>query len=412
MLPNRAVRGYPGAMDSNTTTETGGNEAAGRVSLPHRSEQEVQAYHSVKRTCHLAGIAISLLYWTIWLGLAGGFVNWVDLHTDARWLGLAAGAVVIFAGHVLVSLPLAYYSSFLLERQYDLTNQTRGSWLVFEMKTWLVGLIIGSILLGGLYALLWYAGPLWSVWVWVGVMAFSVLLAKVFPLIILPLFYPSEPLDRKSLTDRLAQLAGGTGMTISGIFNLKLSKDTKKANAMLAGLGSSRRVYLSDTLLDAFNDDQIAVVFAHELGHHIRRHIWKAIAMAAVVSSLLVALLHWRLNRFAGGDPADWRGAVAALSQVGFLMAAFPLLIGPVTNAISRHFERQADTDALRLTDDPDAYRGAFRLLTDMNLADPEPPRWEEILFEDHPPMAKRIAMADQYVRRQPETADGKDGPG
>ena len=84
----------------------------------------------------------------------------------------------------------------------------------------------------------------------------------------------------------------------------------------------------------------------------------------------------------------------------------------PITNATSRHFERQADTDALQLTDDPDAYRSAFRLLTDMNLADPEPPRWEEILFEDHPPMAKRIAMADQYVKRQPETADDKDEPG
>jgi len=394
---------YPVGMDTNTTTETNGDQSAQRVALPQRSEQEVQAYHQAKRICHLAGIAISIVYWAIWLGLAGGFVNWLDLHLDARWLGMAATAVVMFAGQVFVLLPLHYYSSFLLERQYDLTNQTPWTWLIFEMKSWLVGVVIGGILLAGLYSLLWYAGALWSVWVWVGVMAFSVLLAKVFPLIILPLFYPSEPLDRPSLADRLTQMAADTGMTVTGIFNLALSKETKKANAMLAGLGSSRRVYLSDTLLDAFEDDQIAIVFAHELGHHIRGHIFKSIAMAAVISSLLVALFHWRLNPFAGGDPADWRGAVSGLAQIGFIMAVFPLLIGPVTNAISRHFERQADTDALRLTNDPDAYRGAFRLLTDMNLADPNPPLWEEIMFEDHPPMAKRIAMADEYVIRSTE---------
>jgi STE24 endopeptidase len=185
-------------------------------------------------------------------------------------------------------------------------------------------------------------------------------------------------------------------MQLTGVFNLQLSKDTKKANAMLAGMGSSRRVYLADTLLDAFSDDEIAVVFAHELGHHIRGHIYKGIALTAVVSSLLVALIHWRLNPFAGTD-ADWTQAIARLAQVMLISSAFPLLISPITNAISRRFEYQCDSDALRLTRDPQAYRSAFVRLGDMNLSDPNPPRWEEILFDDHPALAKRIAMADQY---------------
>lgn len=363
---------------------------------------EIKTYHALKRRCHLAGIAIGLLYWLLWVSLLDPTAAWIDGHFASRWVGLVATAVAMFGGSLLIHLPLDFYSSYVIEKQYDLTTQTPRSWLIFQIKSWAVGLVIGGILLGGLYALLWYAGTLWSLWTWLGFMVLSVVLAKVFPLIILPIFYPAKPLDRPTLAERLQELAGQARMTITGIFNLELSKETRKANAMLAGLGSSRRVYLSDTLLERFNDQQIAVVFAHELGHHMRGHIVKSIGLAAVVSSLLVALLHWRLNGQAG-QSAAWPIAVAKLAEIGLLMSIFPLVIGPVTNAISRHFERQADSDALRLTDDPTSFRTAFELLTDMNMSDPDPPRWEEILFDDHPATSKRLAMAEHYAQKRPQ---------
>ncbi len=383
------------------TAPTACPEQAGPAPVPpaRRSIEEIKAYQHMKRLCHLSSIGVSLLYWLIWLAMAGGIVNWIDLHFDARWAALGIAALFMFGGSTIIHLPLDYFSSHIVEHRFSLSNQTPRDWLVFQIKGWLVGVVIGSILLVGLYALLWYSGPLWSLWVWISVLAFSVLLAKVFPLIILPLFYPSTPLDRPSLTERIGSMASGAGMTVTGVFDLGLSKETKKANAMLAGLGSTRRVYLSDTLLQAFDDRQILVVFAHELGHHIHRHILKMILMAAVVSSILVGVLHWRLNPFAGADPADWTGAVATLAQVGLLLTVFPLIVGPVTNAISRHWERQADAQALRLTDDPEAFRLAFERLIDMNLADPDPPRWEVIMFDDHPPMKERLAMAERYTQ-------------
>jgi STE24 endopeptidase len=348
----------------------------------HVSE-ETRRYHRQKRTLHIAEIGVSLVYWLMWCAAGAAFVNLVGEATGSRWLTLAISALAMLGGMVLVNLPLDYYGGYTLEQRYGLSNQTPRAWLVFQVKSWLIGAILGAVIIGGLYALLWYGGRFWSVMLWAGVMLLSVGLAKVFPLLILPLFYPARPLDRPSLTQRFEQMAQGTGLTIRGVFDLALSKDTKKANAMLTGLGSSRRVYLSDTLLEAFDDDQIAVVFAHELGHHIRGHIYKGIAITAVVTSLLVAIIHWRLSPVAGAS-GDWQRAIA-------------LLLAPVTNAISRHFERQCDSDALRLTDDPDAYRRAFIRLAEMNMADPNPPRWEEILFDDHPAMVKRLAMADAY---------------
>jgi STE24 endopeptidase len=379
--------------DTDTTSELPPAQTA------QRDPAEVQAYHRAKRFCRLVDIPISLIYWVLacwWLPL---FVVWLAGIIGSAWLVLPVAALVLLGGRVVLDLPLDYYSGFVLEHRFDLSNQTLSQWFVFNLKSWLVGGVIIGVVLAGLYGLLWHGGPLWSVWAWVGLMVLAIGLAKIFPLIILPLFYPAKPLDRPTLTERLKALAGHTGMTITGVFDLALSKDTKKANAMLAGLGSSRRVYLSDTLLEAFSEDQIAVVFAHELGHHIRKHIYKGILLSAVVSSVMMALIHWRLDRFAG-QTADWGLAVGALAQVMLVTFLWPLIISPVTNAISRHFERQSDSDALRLTDDPEAYRGAFELLGTMNLADPDPPRWEEIFFDDHPALKKRIAMADEYQKQ------------
>jgi STE24 endopeptidase len=363
---------------------------------PELDIKQIKDYARIKRWCHLSGIAISLAYWIAWAAGASAFVQWLSGGIHGPWLGLLVGVVVMVGGHVLLGLPLDYYSSYIVERRFNLSNQTPWTWFVFQVKAWLVGGILAIILLGGLYGALWHAGQWWGVYVWIGMMILSIVLAKLFPLVILPLFYPAKPLDRPQLVERLTAMAGRAGMTVTGVFDLGLSKDTKKANAMLAGLGSTRRVYLSDTLVGAFDDNQIAVVFAHELGHHIRKHIVKMIVLSAVVTSILVTLFWWRLNPFAG-DSSQWVGAVAAFAQVMLISTLYPLLVGPVTNAVSRHFERQADTLALELTDDPGAYRSAFELLTRMNLADPNPPRWEEIMFDDHPAMNKRVAMADRY---------------
>lgn len=368
----------------------------GAAAVPALDLQQIKDYARVKRWCHLTGIGLSLAYWIVWAVVASSFVGRLDGFIDNRWAGLLLAVAVMLGGSVLVGLPLDYYSSYTVERRFNLSNQTPKTWFVFQLKTWLVGSILGAILLSGLYAALWYSGPWWGVYLWIGLMALSVVLAKLFPLVILPLFYPATPLDKPQLEQRLVEMAKGAGMTVTGVYNLGLSKETKKANAMLAGLGSTRRVYLSDTLVEAFDENQIGVVFAHELGHHVHKHIFKLIAVSAGVTSILVALIYWRLNPYAA-DAALWAGAVAAFAEVMLISTVYPLVIGPLTNAVSRHFERQADWTALEMTDDPAAFRGAFEQLTRMNLADPDPPRWEEIMFDDHPATNKRIAMAGAY---------------
>jgi STE24 endopeptidase len=319
----------------------------------------------------------------------------------SRWLALALFGLGLFVVYELVALPLSYYSEFHIEHAFGLSNQTVRTWLVHTLKEWLVGLIFGAILMGGLYGALWYGGSLRWLWVWMGWLGLSIGLARIFPTVILPLFYPCERLDNPSLQQRCEELARGTRLTIKGLFKLGLSKETKKANAMLAGLGASRRVYLSDTLLDAFEEDEIGVVFAHELGHHVHGHIVKGIALSALLGTIIVAVVAALLHSVAGAAPALWAEAIARLPWVLLAVSVIGFALSPLSNAIVRAFERQADTEALRRTRDASAFISAMEKLGRMNLANAEPPAWIEVLFYDHPPLSKRIALAERWKQTE-----------
>ncbi|MCH8278793.1 MAG: M48 family metalloprotease [Proteobacteria bacterium] len=205
-----------------------------------------------------------------------------------------------------------------------------------------------------------------------------------------------ERLDNADLVQRIAGLAEGTGLQVQGGYRLVLSDETVRANAMLAGLGSTRRVYLSDTLLDAFEHEEIEVVFAHELGHHTRRHIWKLLGLSAVFSTLHVAVLAYFLHPYHGSGPEGFSEAIALLPLIAVCLGGLSMILKPLHNAISRRFERQCDRDALRRTRNPQAYRSAMSRLAEMNLADPDPHPFIEWYFYDHPAIRKRIAMADE----------------
>lgn len=216
-------------------------------------------------------------------------------------------------------------------------------------------------------------------------------------MLILPLFYKVEPLDDVALTSRFRRLCAETDLSIEGIYRMRLSSETAKVNAMLAGLGRTRRVILGDTLLDSFTPDEIEVVFAHEVGHHVFRHLRKLLAGGLVVSVVSFLLCDLALRQYltsTGGGLEYATLPIHALSLIILVVSVFSLLLGPLQNAISRHFERQCDRYALDRTGMQDAYRSAFTKLAALNKADPDPHPLEVFLFHDHPRIAQRIARA------------------
>ena len=136
----------------------------------------------------------------------------------------------------------------------------------------------------GLYWLIWTAGGWWWLAAAGAFFVVAIVLGQFAPVLILPLFYQIEKLDAPELTDRMARLAQGTGLSIEGVYRMDLSDETVKANAMLAGLGRTRRVLLGDTLLAGFLPEEIEVIFAHEIGHHVFHHIRKMMPGGLVYS--------------------------------------------------------------------------------------------------------------------------------
>lgn len=356
---------------------------------------EVKRYQRQKLTALLGNLLLSLAFLALLAFVAGPPLSvWLRAWLgDDPWLPLLAVAAVLGIGLEAVTLPLRFWSSYVLEHRHELSNQSLGAWIAKQVKGYVVGGVIGLPLLFGLYALLRFTEP-WWLWAAFGWLLVTLVLGRLLPVVILPLFYKVTRLDDANLQLRLRRLADGTGLTIEGVYRLHLSAETRKANAALAGLGRTRRVLLGDTLLDQFTAEEIEVVFAHEVGHHVHRHLPKMIAVSVLLATagfwlvdLILRNAALSLGYAAFNDPA-------ALPLVLFVLTVFGLLLQPAENALSRFFERQCDRYALERTQHREAYRTAFIKLARTNKSDPDPHRLVAWLFYDHPPIRERLALA------------------
>ena len=223
------------------------------------------------------------------------------------------------------------------------------------------------------------------------------MLTNLAPVLLLPLFYSVKPLARDALRARLLALADRAGARVLGAYEWGLSDKTKKANAALAGIGVTRRILVSDTMLAEYSDDEIEVVLAHEIAHHVHGDIWKGI----VFESLLV-FVGFRLASGVLRAAAVLAGLagvddVAGLPLLLLAAGAVSLVMVPVAHAMSRAFERSADRFALDLTRNPGAFISAMRRLGAQNLAEEHPSRVVQWLFYSHPPIRDRIAAAQSF---------------
>ena len=275
-------------------------DAAGELSPTERAE--AQRYGRTSLVLAVSDMALDVVYLAI---MAFVFARPLDTWLagfplfagDDSLLRLMALFGVVVGIHILVSLPLSFYAGYVVEHRFKLSNQSIGRWVTTWLKRNAFGIVLGAAIYAGLYWMIWHTGNYWWL-IAAGVFfLFSVILGQLAPVVFLPLFYKIERLDDAALTERMDKLAAGTGLTIEGVYRMGLSADTVKANAMLAGLGRTRRVLMGDTLLEKFSPDEIEVIFAHEIGHHVHRHIPKMIAAGVLFSLvgfwLLDQLLVW-----------------------------------------------------------------------------------------------------------------------
>src|SRR5439155_2962325 len=249
---------------------------------------ETRRYNRIKRRLSIADFALSLGTLAILLG-----TGWTRTLRDVAYLGARQNYLlaVIFYLAMLLALskllgsPLDLYS-FRLEHRFNLSNLKFRAWLWDEFKGWLVGLVLASIVVELTYYIIRMWPLHWWLIVWAIFIGLFIAMAQLAPVVLFPIFYKFQPLQREDLKQRLLRLSERAGTRVRGVYEWKLSEKSKKANAALTGLGNTRRIILADTLLQNYSDDEIEAVLAHELGHHVRRHILKAIGVQVVVTFL------------------------------------------------------------------------------------------------------------------------------
>ena len=364
------------------------------------NEDKATRYHRLGRRADvLSTLSTGIILLVLLLsGTSLALRAWVvSIAPAAPAVVVAVYVLVIALVFDLATLPFSLYRGFLLERRYGLSTETMGHWLKDHAKAVLIGIVFAELGAAFVYVALRNWPAAWWAIAGVGYSVVTVALVNLAPVVLLPLFFTFKPLEKATLRDRLTALAAKAGTRIMGVYEWTLSDRTKKANAALTGMGNTRRILLSDTLLSEYSDDEIEVILAHELAHHVHKDIWTSVLvdMALMFAGMFAAhVVLQRMVPIVGlqgiADPAGMPILLLTVGTMG-------LCVKPLLNAFSRSHERRADSYALKMTGNPSAFITAMKRLGQQNLAEDSPSKLVQAFFYTHPPINERLRAAQSW---------------
>jgi len=361
---------------------------------------EARSYNRLLRRIGAVDLGLGLLLMGVILAAdwTSDFRNFaVRVAGDHHAIALFLYTTILLLLTKALSLGLDYYG-FRIEHRYHLSNQHVRDWAWDQTKAFALAFVLSQTLVQIVYLLIRLQPNWWWVTAWALFMLFSVLMAQIAPVLLFPLFFRFRALNDEELTARLTRMSEIAGARVRGVYEWILSEKTKKANAALMGLGRTRRIVISDTLLSICNHDEIEAVLAHELGHHVYRHMLKGIAVQGVVTFFGF----WCLKLAVRWAAFDWKRYAqidfANLPLMILVATAISVVLLPVLNFYSRFNERQADLYAWRSLGSVRAFCSAMEKLAALNLSEREPSRWVEVLFHSHPAIGRRVKAAQTWA--------------
>jgi STE24 endopeptidase len=366
---------------------------------------EARRYNRAKRLIEIGDLTISfgfliVLVVTRWSSSLSGLA--LRMGSERYALSLFLYILLLSIISKALGMGLDFYA-YRLEHRFNLSNQRLGSWLGDQVKAWVLGLVLGTVVAEIVYGAMRFSPrtDYWWIFAWLIFIPLLIFFTQIAPVVLFPLFYKFVPLQNEELKQRLVRLGERSGTRVRGVYEWKLSEKSKKANAALTGLGRTRRIILADTLLQDYDGDEIEAVLAHELGHHVHRHMMKMI----VVQFAVTLLGFWAANevlRYAIVDQNLYASMTdfANLPLLALVFSFLSLLLMPALNAYSRYAERQADLYCWKSVPSIAPYVSAMKKLNKQNLGESHPSRMVEILFHSHPSIGNRIAAAEEWAKQ------------
>jgi STE24 endopeptidase len=378
--------------------------SAAAIVPPPSDSPQARRYNRIRRWIGVTDFILSLILMVALL-VTGWSGTLRDIAYKASFQHYSPAVFLYVLMLMILAKGLGFgldYYSFRLEHRYQLSNLRLRGWIVDEIKGFLVGVVLAGIVVELLYFIMRQAPQHWWLIAWAAFLGLFVLMAQLAPVVLFPIFYKFAPLDNEELKDRLVRLGERAGTRVRGVYQWRLSEKSKKANAALTGLGNTRRIILADTLLANYSTDEIEAVLAHELGHHVHKHIFKSILVQAGITFVgfwaANLVLHYAVDRL---HMFETLSDFANLPLLILVATVLSLLMLPFLNAYSRFNERQADRYAFRSITAVAPFISAMNKLAEQNLAERSPSKWVERLFHSHPAISSRVSAAHSWAKAQ-----------
>lgn len=316
--------------------------------------------------------------------------------SSSSWVVVLVYFVVIGVLFTVIQIPLEFLSGYYLEHRFGLSRQSLGAWILDQVKGTLLSSVFGLLAMEVIYGLLRTSPQRWWIYSSLTFVAVFVVITNLAPILILPLFFKFTPVENDDLRRRVERLSRRIGTKVEGIFEWSLGEKTRKANAAVVGWGNTRRIIVSDTLLRNFSGEEIEVIMAHELCHHVKAHIWLGMALQSGLTFFSFYAINTVLLWFGSGFRSI--SDVADFPMLAITAGAVSLCVLPAVNAFSRYLERAADIFAIDVTNDSLAFVSSMEKLAELNLANKTPNPIVEFLFYSHPSIENRIKLAADRV--------------
>jgi STE24 endopeptidase len=306
--------------------------------------------------------------------------------------------VVVFSG--LIDMPFSLYRVFGIETRFGFNRMTLRLFVTDLAKQLALGAVIGVPLL---YLVLWLMdrmGQTWWLYVWLTLLAYSLIAQIVYPTVLARWFNKFSPLEDETLKSRIEALVAKCGFRTKGLFVMDGSKRSSHGNAYFTGFGATKRIILFDTLVSRLQPPEVEAVLAHELGHFSLHHVWKRLLVAFAVSLAMLWILSQLAQQawFYSALGVHTQSMAAALLLFSLIAPAFMFFLHPLSSVYSRKHEYEADAFAARHADASDMIHALVKLYQD-NAATLTPDPLHSAFYDSHPPAMLRIARLQAQQR-------------
>jgi STE24 endopeptidase len=296
----------------------------------------------------------------------------------------------------LINLPFGWYDTFVIEKKFGFNTMSVRIFITDHLKSWFIALLVGIPVLGLITWIYYKTGKGFWLYAWGLITVFSVFINFFYSEWIVPLFNKQTPLIDSPLRTKIEAFAEKTGFRLKNTYVIDGSKRSTKANAYFSGFGSKKRIVLYDTLIKEMSDEEIVAVLAHEIGHYKKKHVLKSLISSVLLSGLMLFLFSLVVDSplLSGAIGAKAPSFHLGLIVFGILYSPMSLLIGLVSNYISRKNEFEADM-FVRDNYEPLMLAASLKKLAVKNLSNMIPHPAYVFFHYSHPPLLSRLAKLE-----------------